>query len=243
MRSEKYVDHPDIEKLADYSAGLLEESEAESIEKHLECCTPCRLEVKRIERFNTIDSDAALAQEAGWSQARFRLERALRENILPEFMGHEPAEAQKYRPPFGSKWLAPLTAAAAVILIFIYVEKARFPMVPSTDLGPMRGDSEVEYGVSLQSPVGEVAACPEQFQWYSDRKNDYYTLQIFTTDLSKVYTVDNIADTLWVVPDSLKAILHHEKIYLWSVKGHKGLERVLESPNGWFKINPELSSK
>jgi len=239
MSSNTLEDHPDIERLADYSAGLLETGEAESIRRHLEECSRCRLEIKRIERFDLIDSDVELARQAEWSRVRFRLERTLQEHILPEVIERVSAKAEPYRPPFGSKWLAPLAAAAAVVLIFISVERARFPVTLKPELGPMRGDSEVAYRISLKSPLGEVTAFPEKFQWYSDRTNEHYTLDIFTADLSKVYTVDSIPDTSWAVPDSLKAILQYEKIYLWRIQGHKGLERILESPNGWFKVNPE----
>ena len=48
--------------------------------------------------------------------------------------------------------------------------------------------------------------------------------------------MDNIAGSSWTAPDTLGTILKPNIIYLWSVKGFKGLERVIASPNGWFKI-------
>jgi len=234
----KNKSHPGIGDLAEYTAGSLHGSEAEEIREHLSGCPLCRLEIRKIERFESIDQDDDLAEEADWNGARFKLERAFRDSVLPAAgLGARPADR-------GSRliskltWLAPITAAAAVFVLFIHLESTRMELLPSRGMGPMRGDTAEEYKIALEGPSGIIERIPEQFSWKAERDNEYYVLEIFTSDLVNIYKEERIEGTAWAVSDSLISLFEPDSIYLWSVKGYKGLEREEISPNGWVKIVP-----
>jgi hypothetical protein len=107
---------------------------------------------------------------------------------------------------------------------------------PGADLGPVRGTPARAAEIELERPLGEVSDIPHVFVWNSSEKEDYYTLEVFTSDLDKVFEADRIRDTRWAATDSMRTLLREETVYLWSVTGHKGVERASTSPNGWFKI-------
>jgi hypothetical protein len=235
MNNEKVVSHPDITELAAYRAGVLGRERARTVGAHLAGCARCRLELKKYKRFETIDHDGELEAEAGWEAARFRLDRAFRERVLPAVLPQDRVTAGERKRAFSLNWLAPVAAAAAVILIFIHFENTRIELMPYRGMGPMRGET-AKFEITLNAPSGEVKTIPEQFTWQSKRDDDYYTIEIFTANLINIYRVEHVEGSAWVVTDSLRSMFEPDSLYLWSVKGYKGLEREVTSPNGWFKI-------
>jgi hypothetical protein len=235
--------HPDVDVLASYVAGLLDKEENEITRRHVEECQICRLETKRMERFEKIDSDAALLEEAEWETARFALERRFHESVLPQVLPGEAergpvaeriAAKKRFWSRWQVRWLAPVAAAAAVVLVVLQMDRAHPPSVD--DLGPMRGTTTESAEVFVVSPVGEIGEFPRVFSWRSDRLHDYYTVEIFASDLSKMFEVDGITERRWVPSDSLISLLKLDTVYLWSVTAHRGLKREVVSPNGWFKV-------
>lgn len=67
---------------------------------------------------------------------------------------------------------------------------------------------------------------------------DYYTLEVFTSDLISVHREGRVEGSDWSVPDSLRSRFERGTIYLWHVRGYRGLEREVVSPNGWFRVAP-----
>ncbi|UCF06023.1 MAG: hypothetical protein JSV33_03045 [bacterium] len=239
MDRDNFTEHPGLEILTAYACGCAEDDTADRLEQHLDSCLLCRLEVKRIRRFQRIGSDRELAEEANWSEACFKLERALKERILPTVAVRKKESRQAPVTRLSFNWLAPIAAAAAVILIFLAVERSGISPGFGPGFGPMRGEPVVEYGITLEAPLGEIERVPEQFSWHPRRENEYYSIEIFTADLTQIYWAERIEDSTWVVPDSLATILEPDSIYLWNIKGYKGLEEEALSPNGWFKVNAD----
>jgi hypothetical protein len=237
MPENERTGHIDPAKLADYSDGTLHESESELVRRHLEECPLCRLELERLKRFLVIDADEELARDSEWPRARTKLEAALRERIVPSVTNKRPAVLRLSRAVRVARWLAPVAAAAALILFAAYFGAREKPEVPGSLRGSMRG-SPAEYGITLDEPIGALKAVPEIFTWRSQRANDYYSLEILSADLKTICRVERIAQSPWAVPDSLVTAFEPDSIYLWNVKGYRGLERVIQSPNGWFKILP-----
>lgn len=231
--------HLKIEELDDYMSGRLEPGGAARAKRHLDDCPLCRLEIKRMARFEDIESDNELAEEADWEAARFKLERAFKDRVLPVVVEKSSVERGARPSFFMPRWLAPLAAAAAVILMFVYIERASVLQDMYRDLGPMRGELAPEYEIILESPVGNIQAYPERFEWRSDVDSDYYKIEIFTSDLKQVYVVESVKKSEWALPDSIKARFEQGTFYLWSVKGYKGLEREVTSPNAWFRIRSD----
>jgi hypothetical protein len=235
--------HPDIETLANYTAGLLNERDADNTRTHLETCQLCRLEIKRIERFERIDSDTDLQAEADWQAARVALERTFQEKVLPQVVrnkaraedGGGVADRMSFWTRWQLRWLVPVAAAVAVALIAVRVVEWGGP---GDDVGPMRGPTTESFDISTGQPLGDIAGPPVRFTWKSRRENDSYTIEIYTSDLTKIYQQDGITESHWAASDSLKSLLELDTIYLWSVTGHKSLERETVSPNAWFKIAP-----
>jgi anti-sigma factor RsiW len=170
--------HPDIETLANYTAGLLNEGDADITSSHLETCRTCRLEVKRMERFERIDSDTDLQEEANWLSARVKLERAFADNVLPEVAQHEAREARLKDAerkiidtrPFWTRWqlrfLVPVAAAVAVALVAIRIAER---IGPADDIGPMRGPTTESFDIAIEQPSGKIAEPPALFSWKSRR--------------------------------------------------------------------------
>jgi hypothetical protein len=249
MSDETKRNHPDIETLANFLGGQLSQNDTATTRDHLDECFACRLEVKRLARFEEIDSDADLEREADWKSARINLERAFRENVLPEVAERKPARETKRAAgfDFGSfwtrwqiRWLAPVAAAAAVLIVVIQVQRINPPGTAPDDLGPMRGTPAASADIVAAEPAGDIPEAPKVFRWQSKWEDDYYTIEIFRPDLSKIFEVEGITDLRWSVSDSLKSILKPDSIYLWTVTGHRGVERETVSPNAWFKITPKV---
>lgn len=230
MNDEPGRNHPDVDTLAGHAAGCEVD---EPTRLHVETCPVCRLEVRKIKRFETLDADEDLNREADWQSARPKLERAFRESVLPAALANAGTEAQNARTNrYWVRWLVP-AAAALVLLVIFQADRMRRP---GPDLGPVRGTPAQAAGIELKQPVGEISDLPHVFVWVSSEKEDYFKLEVFTADLDKIFEADRIRDTRWVATDSMRALLGEETVYLWSVTGHKGVERASTSPNGWFKI-------
>jgi hypothetical protein len=236
--------HPDIDTLAEFAAG---ESDDESTRRHLEECHQCRLEVRRLSRFqelDALDADDPLLREAAWSTARTRLERTFREDVLaPVADGRAvPERARASRSIWERwqiRWLVPAAAAAAVLLLVFQTDWVRQAGTPSEDLGPVRGTPVESPDIVLKRPLGKISTAPDVFEWQTKIKEDYYSIAIFTSNLEKVFEVARVIENHWTAADSLKALLKDETLYLWSVTGHKGVEPVTVSPNAWFMITDE----
>jgi hypothetical protein len=235
--------HIDIETLDAYLLGKLGEAEAEAVRRHIEGCVLCGLELKRLQRFAGVDSDEDLALTAEWIYARRKLENAFRDKIAPAAAG-ETVERRSGR-PWSTRtlgWLIPAAVmAAGLVIIGIFSKQGESPV--SEPAGRvMRGAPPVRYDIELVEPAGELASAPAVFRWQSERGDDRYTLEIFTPTLSRIYLAPDVSGTSWTAPDSLRAAFKPNVVYLWSVRGHKGLQRTSVSPNGWFKIarNPMI---
>lgn len=236
MPEKKLSPHVDPAKLADFFEEKLPEEEARLVKEHVDRCALCSLELKRLERFRSIDADEDLAREAEWPYARTKLDSAMRHGIIPEIIGKRGAVARRPRIVRTVRWLLPLTAAAIFVVVVIRLAGRGEPGAPVPEKGPMRGAPAVAYEITLEKPIGDLGSFPEVFTWRSPRHDDYFTLEIFSAGLKAMYRADRIAGPSWKAPDSLRTALSPDVIYLWSVKGYKGLEPVVSSPNGWFKI-------
>jgi hypothetical protein len=221
------------EELDAYVRGRLERSAAAAVKRHLDECALCRLELRRMKRFEDIESDDELAGEADWESARFKMERAFRDRVLPTVIAARSAGSEPGFLYNVSRWLAPLAAAAAVIMLFASIEGLN---PPQYGFGPMRGGAGAEYEIVLDTPVGNIADYPDKFDWHSKIESDHYTLEIFTSNLRQVYVADNLGNSDWTTPDSVKTLFERGTFYLWSVTGYRGLEREIASPNAWFRI-------
>ena len=235
MSDQPHGGHPDIETLMGFSTGALPGRDADAVRSHVEACARCRIELKRLQRFEAIDADAALLEESGWDRAEHKLERAFRERVLPGVLAREAAAGEAPRPRslwarWQVRWLVPAAAAAAVLLVVTQLDHA------PEDAGPMRGQTGEAVAIVLQEPVGDVAEAPARFRWRSDAEHDYYTIALFTANLDKLYEASGIEATQWTPTDSLESLLKRDTIYIWNVSGHKGVEREAVSPNGWFSI-------
>jgi hypothetical protein len=232
--------HIDLEALEKYLLGKLEEREAETVRRHLEKCPLCDLELKRLQRFAGVDSDDDLARSAEWIYARRKLENAFIGRIAPLPAGDaDNADAQKIRLPRASRaarWIIPMAVMAAGLVMIAYFSKREGSRVSEPARRVMRGAPPVRYDIELMEPVGDIHASPAVFEWKSERDDARYTLEIFTPTLARIYRAENVAGSSWTAPDTLGAILEPDAIYLWSVKGFKGLERAAASPIGWFRI-------
>ena len=233
-------EHLELEVLEKYLLGKLEEREAEAVRRHVEKCALCDLELKRLQRFAAIDSDDDLTRSAEWIYARRKLENAFGEKIAPSASGNaDNANARRSRfsrASHAARWLVPAAVMAAGVVMIAYFSKREEIRAPEPARRVMRGAPPVRYDIELTEPAGEIHASPAVFRWKSERDDTHYTLEIFTPTLAKIYQAEDIAGSSWTAPDTLGTILKPNIIYLWSVKGFKGLERANASPNGWFKI-------
>lgn len=73
MNDRNRTDHPDLFELAALAEGSLGEEKAVAVGHHVADCALCSLEMKRLERFESIDSDEDLITHANWEKARSEL--------------------------------------------------------------------------------------------------------------------------------------------------------------------------
>jgi hypothetical protein len=237
MSDEERRKHPDLETLAALAAGTVEDAEAR---RHLESCPDCRMEIIRLRRFERLSEDGDLVNEAGWPAAKPMLDRAFREKVLPEVVrpaDDTPRPRKSFWTRWQVRWLAPAAAAAAALLIIFVSGRIQGPRTVTEDIGPVRGAPVDSPDIVLEKPAGEIAASPDAFEWKPQTKEDFYTIEIFSSHLDRIFEVSRITGTKWVASDSLKSILQRDTVYLWNVTGHRGVEPVTVSPNAWFKIS------
>jgi hypothetical protein len=242
----KKDDHPNLDTLVDLAEGVLTDVQAARVSQHLQQCVPCRLEARRLARFATIDTDEELLAEADWSRARFALGKAYREKIRPAI---STAPEQTIENPEdrarGSRrhsilprgwWVAPIAAAAVLVLVFLGQDRGLGPGSPDVGQEPFRGGQQLAQSITPVEPVGEVSACPQVFTWQTSEAFGTYTLEIFTPDLELVFRQENIATSSFTLTESLREKLAPGQIYLWSIKGHRGMQAAAVSANGWFRF-------
>jgi hypothetical protein len=230
--------HVPVETLGALLEGRLSNDEASAVRKHLAGCAPCSLELKRLERFARIEADEELTRGAEWLYARGKLERAYKERIAPAVV-RPPQGAEKRR--FGVRRpfvLVPIAAACAVAFIVVVQLATRERREPAPAREVMRGAPAVAYGITLKTPSGDIEGFPQTFSWETKRTNESYSLEIFAPSLERVYRVEGIAESVFSAPDSLRTLLKPNIIYLWNVKGRRGLSQTALSPNGWFRYRP-----
>ena len=232
-------EHIDLDTLDKYLRGTLSWRKAGAVQRHIKACPSCGLELKRLRRFQEIDSDEELARNGEWLYARTRLEKALGERIIPGAARSKARVIRLTRAVRVARWLVPAAAAAAAVIIALRFS-SEVPVPPSSEPAKsvMRGAPPLAYRIELVEPMGEIAAPPVVFRWKSERKDDRFTLEIFTPKLDRVAFQTDIKESSWAPPDSIKSTLEPGAVYLWYVRGYRGLERATTSPNGWFKIKP-----
>ena len=230
--------HVPIETLAAYLEGKLSERDADGVRSHLVRCVRCDLELRKLERFSSVESDEELARSAEWIYARGKLERVYQERVAPAVVKGEPVHPASRFLRGRTMWLLPAAVAAASIVIVAQFAARRElePVVPAREV--MRGAPAAVYEIALTAPYGDISGFPAEFSWEPSRANDSYTLEIFAPSLERVYAADGIAAPPFAAPDSLRKLLRPNVIYLWSVKGREGLGRAALSPNGWFRYRP-----
>ncbi len=254
-------EHPDLDRLADFAAGLLPAAEASAVDAHLETCPLCRLELKRLARFASIDGDEELLAEAAWPRAEFLLQKSFAEQVRPAVAGRDDgaravpaARKAKDEPVSGSRpparwsarrlrWLVPAAAAAAVLVLLV-ANLEQGPQSPLAPEGPdlLRGGDSGGTGgqraarIELVEPLGEMTEAPHLFTWQADSTYDTFTLTVFTSQLATAFQQEHLVESRFELSDSLRALLAPDRVYAWSVKAYAGLAPAEVSPSGWFRI-------
>jgi len=245
--------HLDISELESLLDGSLSSEEENRLRGHIDECSRCRLELAMLARFREVDKDAELEKEARWGEASRRLddwEEALfeeRERVeaggpgevaalsgAEEIPGTDTGHGRYWRDALGG-WLAPAAALVAVILIFLAI--GRSPRGKFLENGGVvRGVSAEKSSIELVAPLGELKSLPDTFRWRAKEPADYFAIDVFTSDLESVVSTPEVENPWWAVPDSLRSRIEGGTIYIWNVKGYKGLERSASSKNGWFRV-------
>lgn len=225
MSNLKNSDHPDLDTIAAHSAGELEAKATAAIDDHLRACWRCRQEARRLAWFETIDSDEELADEANWDQAELVLHRAYRENVRP------PAPRRRFQARWA--WLAPVAAAAVLLLVMLPDRRADISDIPPVG-DVIRGDEKSR--LHPVAPLGEIPEPPTRFTWKADGDFDSYRLEIFLPTLEILFSGNDLTSPTFIVPDSLRAGFYPGQTYVWSVTGMVGLEPAAVTKSAWFTI-------
>jgi hypothetical protein len=220
--------HPDLELLLNRAGGLLDAETAARVDVHLENCAACRLEVKRLARFEALDTDDETAAAAGWGAAAERLDAAWQRTVRPAVHA---APARRGLP----RWLAPVAAAAAVACVAFLVGLPDLPDQRPGSPDTMRGGSAVP-AITGSAPVGEIAAAPAGFAWETERDFDSFVLEVFTEDLATVLRLEDLETSRVDLPDSVRGIFAAGTTYFWHVEGREGLSATAASASVWFRV-------
>ncbi|MCK9997380.1 MAG: hypothetical protein KAH56_13985 [Candidatus Krumholzibacteria bacterium] len=231
MSDGRKINHPDLFELAAYAEGSLGVELSAAIGRHVSDCAICQLELKRMERFESIDTDEELLAASGWESAEADLEAGYRDKVRPVMAA--PDSVGKVR--FSWRWVAPLAAAAIVVAIVI---PGRFtgPGGYSDEQSPLRGGEETAVFIEPVAPLGQFTGPPEFFAWSASKPFDSFSLQVFSLKLEPVFEQTGIRSEKRSVSDSLLAALRPGQVYLWTVTGHTGLESEAASAPARFEI-------
>lgn len=242
----KNDEHPNLDTLVDLAEGFLTDAQAARVSQHLQQCFSCRLEARRLARFAAIANDEELLAEADWSRARFALGKAYQEKIRPTIA--TPPEQATEASEDGVRglprrsgllrgwWIAPIAAAAILLVVFLGQNRGLGPGAPDVTHEPFRGGEQLTPAITPVQPLGEVSNCPRVFSWQTGEAFGTYTLEIFTPDLELMFQQENIATASFTVTEALREKLEPDRIYLWTIKGHRGLKDAAFSANGWFRF-------
>jgi len=225
-------------ELERYLDGRMEERERARAEQHLSDCIHCRLELLYLKRFREIDDDEDLLLESQWNYASGELERR-RLNLVEILRGGGEAEVPRLGGMgsfFRRNWLAPLAAAAVIILIFLGLEGVRekksFPGVEV-----MRGARD-RTTVEVVSPSGKIERLPGGFEWKYSGELDSFEVEVFSSTLKNVFRVSGVEGNVLPLNDSLKVLIKPGVLYFWKVTGFRDGEAVTSSSTAWFSIAP-----
>jgi hypothetical protein len=230
--------HPDLEALAELARGGEGGGGADEVRRHVERCHACSLEVKRLARFERIDSDEELIAEAEWEKARGALDRAFREKIVPAALRAGSRAVRPSRPELRRRRYLPIAAMAAAALILVIFRSGR----ETERIGPvgpdrlLRGEESAGRALRIESPAGPLESPPESFAWLDGAGFESYSLEIVTPDLDVVYRREGLIEPRMAVTDDLRGRLEAGRTYLWSVEGYRGFEPAGRSPTVSFTI-------
>jgi hypothetical protein len=233
--------HPDLEALDAFAAGRLDPAAAAALSRHAEACVLCRLELKRLRRFATIELDPDPEAAAAWPRMEAELEQAFHGRILPAIPGDRSGGRGSFRfrrrPVF---WLLPAMAAAALLILVTRVDRPELE-TPS-GRPPARGSARIDRRIQPLAPLGPLEAVPDRFVWKSTGAFESFTLEILTPELDPVLRRPGLTDSSWAVTDTLRAVLGRGGSFLWRVQGHRGLTTTETTVHGWFTIPPPPGS-
>jgi hypothetical protein len=230
--------HIDLATMERYVLGTLVGTDLDLVRRHLETCPRCSLELKRFERFETIESDEDLALKGEWLYARMKLDRAFRERIARAAAGREARGPRRSRGGRAAAWLIPAAAVAVILFLLARHTANERAGAPAGEKAATRVAPPIEYEIELVGPVGEIEGSPRSFSWRSERGDTAFVIEVLTPSLERIYRTGDIGGPAWSATDTLAALLRPNIVYLWSVRGYRGLEPVTVSPVGWFRIRP-----
>ncbi len=241
MTEHKSGEHPDLLQLSNYAEGDRKEPEAGMIREHLDGCVLCRLELKQIARFNTIEMDKELLQKAEWERAKSQLGKFREEKFGAVALDDR---SKKKTPRFGPlqlRHLVPAAMVAAAATILIVVNTGRGPSAPlfSPSDNVLRGEDSAGYEITLEGPHGDIRTLPAEFIWSDAGSFSSYTLEIFRPDLTVVFRQEEILESRFDISPSLQNFLLPGEEYIWRVLGYRDFEAAIISRNLAFRISTE----
>ncbi len=227
--------HASIETLAALLEGRLPARDPDATREHIARCALCDLASKRLERFIGVEADEELARSAEWIYARGKLERAYEERIAPLVAKRGLAASTRRFGLRRSLLIAAVAAVAVAIVAIARLATREGNVPPATGREAMRGALIASYAIAPVAPSGDIEGFPAEFSWKDSRGKSLYTLEIFSPSLERVYAAPDLASTRFASPESLRAVLRPNVIYLWRVKGREDLGSAEPSPSCWFR--------
>lgn len=239
MNREGKSQHPDLETLIAFSESRLPRADEAELEKHLESCVMCRLEIKKFQHFDSLGDDPIADEEAGWDQAQLDLDQVWHEEIQPTLQQKDLPGAgfRRQRSLKRAIWVIPAAAAAMAAFFMLNPGSGPNTLPLMADSTVVRGaEAPVAPTIHLTNPVGELDSIPVVFAWETEVACDRFSLEIFTASLETVVSEREITSSPWTLPSPEAELLKPGNVYLWKVRGYKTLEAVAESENQWFSV-------
>lgn len=227
---------PPVEQLE----KLLERNAPAALQQHVHQCAHCQTELHMLRAFL---SNEPAAQDVDAVAAIAANLKARSAEIFPRRAMPEATREPWWRNLLAVRWLSPVAAAAAVLLVAAGITiqlRQRQPALESP-----AGGQEVlrSAAIAVLSPTGDLSEKPHEIRWDAVANAARYSVRVMEVDRAPVWNVDT-TDTQVQLPPNVQAVIVPAKTLLVQVTALDAEGRkIAESETVRFRLLQKLYSR
>lgn len=211
---------PDPGTLASLIDDKLDAEERSLVINHIVSCPSCAAEIKIIIRSKKLRKSLI---------RRYSVRRFFRRLKYPD-----PGWAKRTGTRIFKKnpaVIAVVLSAILLVSVFIILNKRN---VATT--GPMRGAADISLETHSPKKFGRYSPSSLTFRWDEIERAEYYLIEVFTSDLKRIWKSEKIFKNRYLPPDRMKILLNKRDKYYWIVTATLSSGITIESNLSEFFI-------